>query len=107
MIARIWRGVVAADRLTDYAAYVEGTGVGAYRQIGGNRAAHILTRDLEENRAELIAFSLWDDTDAIHRFAGDDIDAMVLYPEDRDYLLAPPTLAHYRVHSPLIPGRPR
>jgi heme-degrading monooxygenase HmoA len=99
VIARVWRGVVAADRLDTYVAYVEATGVGAYRQVDGNRAAHILTRNLEENRAELIAFSLWDDADAIRRFAGDDIDAMVLYPEDHDYLLAPPNLTHFRVHS--------
>ena len=97
MIARLWRGVVAADRLDAYVAYVENTGVGAYRQVDGNRAAHILTRDLGENRAELVAFSLWDDVAAIRRFAGDDINAMVLYPEDEDYLLSPPELLHYDV----------
>ena len=47
--------------------------------------------------AEIVAFSLWDDIEAIRRFAGEDIDAMVLYPEDHDYLLSPPTLVHYRV----------
>jgi hypothetical protein len=61
VIARVWRGVVAADRL--------------------------------------VAFSLWDDVEAIRRFAGDDIDAMVLYPEDHDYLLLPPTLVHYLVEE--------
>jgi hypothetical protein len=99
VIARVWRGVVAADDVTAYAAYVEATGVGAYRRVEGNRAAHILSRDLGDGTAELIAFSLWDDTDAIRRFAGDDITAMVLYPEDEDHLLAPPTLEHYQVHE--------
>lgn len=96
-IARLWRGVVAGDRLADYVAYVDATGVGAYRQTPGNQAAHILTRDLGDGTAELLAFSLWDDVEAIRRFAGDDIDAMVLYAEDHDYLLTPPTLVHYRV----------
>ena len=99
MIARLWRGVVAADRLASYVTYVDGTGVGAYRRIEGNRAAYILTRELDDGSAELLAFSLWDDIDAIRRFAGDDIDAMVLYPEDHDYLLAPPTLVHYQVND--------
>jgi len=100
VIARVWTGVVAFDRLDAYIAYVDATGVGAYRQIAGNRAAHILTRDLGGNRGELVAFSLWDDVEAIRRFAGDDITAMVLYAEDHDYLLEPPTLTHYEVHSP-------
>lgn len=98
LIARLWSGVVASDRLADYVAYVDATGVGAYRQTPGNRAAHILTRDLGDGTAELLAFSLWDDVDAIRRFAGDDIDAMVLYAEDHDYLLTRPTLVHYRVN---------
>jgi len=97
VIARVWRGVVAAEELAAYSAYVDSTGVSGYRETEGNRAAHILTRQLDEGTAEIVAFSLWDDIEAIRRFAGEDIDAMVLYPEDHDYLLSPPTLVHYRV----------
>jgi heme-degrading monooxygenase HmoA len=100
VIARIWSGIVAADRLADYVAYVDATGVGAYRETEGNRAAHILTRLLDDGTAEIMAFSLWDDEEAIRRFAGDDISAMVLYPEDREYLLRTPTLRHYSVVKP-------
>ena len=60
MIARVWTGVVAQDRLVEYAAYVESTGVGAYRQTPGNQAAYILTRDLDAGTAELLALSVWE-----------------------------------------------
>lgn len=65
MIARVWTGIVTADRLHVYVTYVDQTGVGEYRRTPGNRAAHILTRDLGDGTAELIAFSIWDSQDDI------------------------------------------
>lgn len=41
----------------------------------------------EGDRTEIIALSLWDSVEAIRAFAGDDIDAAVLYPEDERYLI--------------------
>ena len=61
--------------------------------------ATILTRDLDERRTEVIAFSLWDDEASIRAFAGEDIDEMVLYPEDERFLLAEPLLHHHQVAS--------
>ncbi len=40
----------------------------------------------------------WESWDAIRRFAGDDIDAAVYYPEDKEYLLTlEPKVIHYEV----------
>lgn len=115
MIARVWRGVVARDRHEAYVDYVDATGVAEYRRAPGCRLSAILTRDLDPEgppgdeldatraettaRVELIAFSIWDREADIEAFAGPDIKAMVLYPEDEDYLLAPPTLVHHHVTS--------
>jgi hypothetical protein len=104
MIARIWRGVVDTARAAEYARYVEATGVGAYRQTPGNEVAYTLTRDLLDGTTEVVAFSVWVDVAAVRRFAGEDIDAMVLYPEDDDYLLAPPSLTHHHVAEPYPVG---
>jgi hypothetical protein len=42
--------------------------------------------------------SLWESVDAIRAFAGDDIEAAVLYPEDEHYLLGgESTVTHYQV----------
>jgi heme-degrading monooxygenase HmoA len=46
----------------------------------------MLRRD-EGERTEVITLSLWESEDAIRAFAGDDIDAAVLYPEDERYLI--------------------
>jgi hypothetical protein len=100
MIARVWRGVVARDRHKEYVAYVEATGVAEYRRTPGCRVSAILTRELDGGqRVEVTAFSIWETEDHIRAFAGPDIDAMVLYPEDEAYLLEPPTLVHHAVAS--------
>lgn len=117
MIARVWRGVIARDRQADYVTYVDDTGVAEYRQAEGCRLSMILTRDLDTDtsesdsqkqhstpRVEVIAFSIWDSESAIQAFAGPDINAMVLYPEDQDYLLEPPTLVHHQVDSFSLPA---
>ena len=100
MIARVWTGVVARENRDRYVAYVDSTGVDAYRQSPGCRLATILTRDLDGGRAEITAFSIWDDEPALQLFAGQDITAMVLYPEDRAFLLEPPQLRHHQVGEP-------
>jgi limonene-1,2-epoxide hydrolase len=108
VIARTWRGVVAAESRLTYAAYVEETGVAEYTRTPGCRFATVLSRDLveDEARAEVIAFSVWDDEDAIRRFAGPDIEEMVLYPEDERHLLEPPTLTHHDVSFASAPAAP-
>ena len=99
MIARVWVGVVAHRDRDAYVAYVEATGVGEYRRTPGCSLPTILTRDLDESRTEITAFSLWESPTAIQAFAGDDITAMVLYPEDAKYLIGEPELRHYDVAS--------
>jgi hypothetical protein len=47
----------------------------------------------------VIAFSIWDSEAHIQAFAGPDTSAMVLYPEDEEYLIEPPTLVHHHVTS--------
>ena len=100
MIARVWRGWVrTADRDT-YAAYVERTGIAQYRDTPGNRGAHILTRDLDDGRTEIVTLSFWTSYDAIHGFAGEDIAAAVYYPEDDRYLVQrEDTVSHYEMRA--------
>ena len=100
MIARMWIGVVARADRDAYVAYVEATGVGEYRRSRGCTLATILTRDLDESRTEVTAFSLWERLADIRAFTGDDISAMVMYPEDVRYLIGESELRHYEVASP-------
>jgi hypothetical protein len=100
VIARIWRGWVRTADRELYADYVEETGVAQYRETAGNQGAHILLRDLDDGRTEIVALSFWTSYDAIRGFAGEDIDTAVYYPEDDRYLVQrEDTVTHYEVRS--------
>jgi heme-degrading monooxygenase HmoA len=96
MIARIWRGVVRSRDADEYAQYIRDTGFAEYGRTDGNRGAWMLRRD-EGDETEFITLSMWESRDAIKAFAGEDIEAAVLYPEDEKYLVAESTIAHYEV----------
>jgi heme-degrading monooxygenase HmoA len=96
MIARIWRGVIRAEHVEEYLAYIETTGGGEYKRTPGNRGAWVMSRT-GDDRAEIIALSFWDSREAIEGFAGPDIEKSVLYPEDEKYLLEPSTITHYEI----------
>ena len=104
MIARIWRGAVRPEHADEYAVYIRDTGFVEYAQTPGNRGAWMLRRD-EEDRTEFITYSLWESREAIHGFAGDDIEKAVYYPEDNRYLLEKePLVKHYDIVLEALPG---
>jgi heme-degrading monooxygenase HmoA len=97
MIARTWKGAVRRADADEYAGYIARTGFDEYARTPGNRGAWMLRRDQGE-RTEFITLSLWESVDAIRAFAGDDIEAAVLYPEDERYLIdGQSTIVHYEV----------
>jgi heme-degrading monooxygenase HmoA len=96
MIARIWRGVVQLDNADAYAGYIRDTGFTEYAETSRKRGAWMLRRD-QGDKTEFITLSLWDSLDAIRAFAGDDIEAAILYPEDARYLIGESTVTHYQV----------
>jgi heme-degrading monooxygenase HmoA len=96
MIARTWRGTVRRADADEYADYIRGTGFAEYADTPGNRGAWMLRRD-DGDLTEFITLSLWESDDAIRAFAGDDIEAAVLYPEDERYLVGESTVTHYEV----------
>ena len=97
MIARVWKGSVRAADAEVYADYIRETGFAEYGRTAGNRGAWILRRD-EDERTEFLTLSLWESVDAIRAFAGDDIEAAVLCPEDERYLIGgESTVIHYEV----------
>lgn len=97
MIARVWRGAVRPPDADAYAEYIRRTGFAEYAETPGNRGAWMLRRD-DEDRTEFVTLSFWDSADAIRAFAGDDIEAAVLYPEDERYLIdGESAVTHYAV----------
>ncbi len=99
MIARIWRGVTPESKADEYSEYLAATGLKDYAAVEGNRGVFCLRR-VGEGKAEFVLISLWDSWDAIRRFAGDDVERAVYYPEDKVYLLElDPNVKHYEVLS--------
>jgi len=96
MIARIWRGAVRSDDADEYAQYIRDTGFAEYGRTAGNRGAWMLRRD-DGGETEFITLSMWESREAITAFAGEDIEAAVLYPEDEKFLIGESTTAHYDV----------
>jgi heme-degrading monooxygenase HmoA len=94
MIARTWRGVVRAADADRYVGYLEATGFPGYRQIEGNRGVLALRR-VDGDRAEFLLVTLWDSAEAIRRFAGDDPDRAVFYPEDERFLVERDERVHH------------
>jgi heme-degrading monooxygenase HmoA len=72
MIARTWRGATRAADADAYVAYLNATGLQAYRDTPGNRGAFCFRR-IVGDRAEFVTLSLWESEAAVQAFAGKDI----------------------------------
>jgi heme-degrading monooxygenase HmoA len=97
MIARTWAGATRATDADVYLDYLHSTGLAEYRATPGNRGVLALRR-IAGDRAEFLLVTLWDSEEAVRRFAGDDIERAVFYPEDDRFLVArDERVRHYEV----------
>ena len=87
MIARMWKGSTRAEDADRYVDYLRATGLAEYARTPGHRRT-ITMRRIVGDRAEFVLVTLWDSMNAVRRFAGDDPDRAVFYPEDDRYLVA-------------------
>ncbi len=91
-IARTWRGATRAEDADAYLEYLHRTGFREFRDTPGNLGAFGLrrppaSRAPADGRAVFLIISLWDSEEAIRRFAGDDIERAVFFPEDDRFLI--------------------
>jgi heme-degrading monooxygenase HmoA len=97
VMARTWRGATKAEDAEAYLEYLQQTGLAEYRKTEGNRGVLGLRR-IVNDRAEFFLVSLWESEEAIRRFAGNDIDRAVFYPEDERFLIERDDhVSHYEV----------
>jgi len=97
MIARTWRGRTLAAKADEYMGILQRTGLKEYAATEGNRGVLVLRR-LDGEQAEFLLITLWESWEAIKRFAGDDVERSVYYPEDDAYLLTREAhVTHYEV----------
>jgi heme-degrading monooxygenase HmoA len=99
MLARIWHGIILAEKADEYLDYLNQTGIPDYRATPGNRGAFVLRR-VDGERAHFLTISLWDSLESIKRFAGDDYERARYYAEDGKFLLEfEQTVAHYEYYA--------
>ncbi|MFC1493498.1 hypothetical protein ACFL6O_06005 [candidate division KSB1 bacterium] len=97
MIARMWRGVTKKEDGDIYYEYLHETGIKNYLATEGNRGVKVLKRDIDSG-TEFTLISFWDSYESIKKFAGEDINKAVYYPEDDKYLIdRGPDMKHYEV----------
>lgn len=109
MIARVWRGEVAAARADRYYDYLLETGVAECRKTPGNAGVTIWRRAQGET-VEFVFTSFWPSMEAVRGFAGAEVEQAVYYPADRDFLVElDPCVRHYEValaSTPTAAGSP-
>jgi len=106
MILREWRGVTPTAKRDEYLAYMEKTGIKAHTGLEGNHGVMVMTRDLPNNRSEIVILTLWDSREAIEAFTGGRADRARYHSKEQDYLVEMPTdVTHYDVrHTDGLPG---
>ena len=96
-VARMWRGKVPHARADEYQKYLNDSGITKLRAIKDNLGVQMFRRD-EGEATEFVVISYWPNRDAIHAYAGADIEKVHELPRDKEFLIdAPGTLRHYDV----------
>jgi len=84
-VARMWHGKVPLAKADEYQRYLYDSGLKQLRAIPKNQGVEMLRRD-DKDSAEFVVISYWPDKDAIHAYAGKDIDHVHDLPRDAEYL---------------------
>jgi antibiotic biosynthesis monooxygenase (ABM) superfamily enzyme len=102
VIARVWRGATLAEHGTEYAAYLEQTGMRTARELPGARGTLVLRRE-RAGYSEFETILLFDSMSDVTAFAGDEHDAAVFFPEDDRYLVERDLeVMHYEVDVTVV-----
>lgn len=97
MIARVWHGVVAAEKTDAYEAFLNRIVLPEYRDTPGNRGVLVLRRPEREGVGFLLV-SYWESLDAVRAFAGPEVERAHFHPEALAFLIDPePVATHFDV----------
>jgi heme-degrading monooxygenase HmoA len=97
IILRRWSSRIRSSDEQDYVRYIAGTGLEDYCAVPGNLGCQMLLRALGDGTTEVTTLSWWSSMEAIHGFAGEDIEVARYYPEDDKFLLEKPERVEHHV----------
>jgi len=94
----MWRGRVPNARAAEYQKYLDESGVQKLRAIKDNLGTQMFRRDLGDGTTEFVVISYWPSRDAIHAYAGADIEKVHDLPRDKEFLIEPEKVVrHYDI----------
>jgi heme-degrading monooxygenase HmoA len=97
VIARMWHGRVLTTKADEYYPYLKEAGIDKIKAIEGNLGAQVMRRN-NGRETEFVVISYWESTEAIKKFAGEDIEKTHFLPKDPQYLLElEPRVKHFEV----------
>ncbi len=97
MVARVWQGLVPAEKEAGYRELLVRAVLPEYRATPGNRGVVVLRRP-EGERVRFLVVSHWDSLEAIRAFAGEDAERAHYRPEALEFLVDPePFATHYEI----------
>ena len=96
-IMRSWHGRVPIEKTDEYEKFMVSRAAPDYGSVDGLRKLYFQRRD-EETVAHFLLVTVWESTEAVREFAGENPERAKYYPEDDDFLLEKEeTTALYRV----------
>jgi heme-degrading monooxygenase HmoA len=86
MIARLWHGWTKPENADTYERLVATKVLPGFEHLKGYKGAYLLRED-RDGETEFVTLTLFEDLEAVRRFAGDDYEAAVV-PAEAKQLLA-------------------
>lgn len=97
MIVRQWSGLAKKEHVADYARHFGEEVLPALRKLAGFRGADVLRRDRKDG-VEITVVTRWDSLEAIHRFAGEDVEVAVVAADAQPFFHTyDRTVSHHEV----------
>ena len=97
MIVRTWHGCVPLQHRQGFADYLNVTGVQHAKTITGNLGAFV-RQEVQGDYAHFFLATYWESLSAIKRFAGEEYQVAVTYPDDEVFaLISDPYVFHHQV----------
>ena len=97
MIARLWHGWTKPENADSYERFVRGEVLPSFGRINGYKGAYLFRSD-EETESEFVTVTLFEDFDAVRRFAGEDYQQAMVPPEGKKLLSHfDQTSKHYQI----------
>jgi heme-degrading monooxygenase HmoA len=86
MITRVWHGRTSLKDADRYLDFLLNKGTEDYKKVKGNLSVRVWKR-IAADCCHFNTVTEWESIDAIRKFAGEDFDKAVYYPEDNGALL--------------------